>query len=145
MLSANLSALPHLPVEGTCSPHLLTFMLPPDCSTHHLRKIMADLPSELIHGSPSLEAPSTLDTVSCSSVFIVHRTDSPGRHRAIGEGRDNVYSALHRKSNPVPNSVVSKCLLNETSFWSDCQALYFHRSERKGEETGRRWEESGTS
>lgn len=62
-----------------------------------------------------------------------HRTDCPGRHR---EGRDRVYSALHRKSNPVPNSVVSKCLPNETSFWSDCQVLYFHRSEGKREERG---------
>lgn len=67
MLSANLSALPQLPVEGTCRPHLLTPTLPPDCSTHHLRKVMADLPSELKYGSLSLEVPSTLGTVSCCS------------------------------------------------------------------------------
>lgn len=65
---------------------------------------------------------------------FAHRTDSsagPRQHRMAGT------LCLHPRSNPAPNNVVDKYLLNETSFQSHSQALSFHRREGERKKTGK--------
>lgn len=100
MLSANLPTHLHLPGEGTSRPLL------PGLLTHSLQTAQPRAsgepwlaPSNLMYGSPSVEAPSTSGISTCS-------LDFPSQPRATLE--DNVCFALHPKSNPVPNNVVDK-------------------------------------
>lgn len=62
---------------------------------------MADLPSKLMHSSPSVVLPDLRVWVFTPLSLFAHKTDFPAQLRATREGR-NVYFALHPKSNPVP-------------------------------------------
>lgn len=116
----------------------LTPTLPP-CSTHCLRKPMADPPSKLIHGSPSVEAPSTsVISSGCSWLYLLTGlVPLPGPSNT-GAGTMGVLLSTQNPTQHQTMWMINKCLLNDTSFRSEHQdPLFSHGGRGKGKKRGK--------